>query len=36
MGAKAAKAWPVAVVGFAVAVNGIWIAAIGYGILKLL
>jgi hypothetical protein len=28
-------AWPVAVVGLAVAVNGVWIAALGYGILKL-
>ena len=27
-------AWPVAVVGLAVAVNGVWIAALGYGILK--
>jgi hypothetical protein len=38
MGAKAAKAirtaWPVAGIGLAVAVNGVWIAALGYGISK--
>jgi hypothetical protein len=38
MGAKAAKAirtaWPVAGIGLAAAVNGVWIAALGYGISK--
>jgi hypothetical protein len=27
-------AWPVAGIGLAVAVNGVWIAALGYGISK--
>jgi len=39
MVAKAGKvirtAWPAAVVGLAVAINGFWIAALGYGITKL-
>ena len=39
MVAKAMKAietaWPPAAIGLAVAVNGIWIAALGYGISKL-
>jgi hypothetical protein len=26
------SAWPVAGIGLAVAVNGVWIAALGYGI----
>ena len=30
------KTWPIAGIGLAVAVNGIWIAALGYGISKLL
>ena len=38
MDAKAAKAirtaWPVAGIELAVAVNGVWIAALGYGISK--
>jgi hypothetical protein len=29
------SAWPVAGIGLAVAVNGVWIAALGYGISKL-
>ena len=29
------KTWPIAGIGLAVAVNGIWIAALGYGISKL-
>jgi hypothetical protein len=28
----ARRIWPVAAVGLAVAINGIWIAALGYGI----
>jgi hypothetical protein len=28
-------AWPTAAIGLAVAINGVWIAAIGYGISKL-
>jgi hypothetical protein len=28
-------AWPVAAVGLAVAVNAVWIAAVGYGASKL-
>jgi hypothetical protein len=39
MVAKAAKAiqtaWPPAAIGLAVAINGVWIAALGYGIAKL-
>jgi hypothetical protein len=29
-------AWPPAAIGLAVAVNGVWIAALGYGISKFL
>jgi hypothetical protein len=29
------SAWPSGIVGLPIAVNGIWIAAIGYGISKL-
>jgi hypothetical protein len=28
-------AWPLAGIGFAVAINGVWISALGYGISKL-
>jgi len=28
-------AWPVALVGLAVVINGVWIAALAYGIAKL-
>ena len=34
-GAAIRTAWPVAVVGLTVAINGVWIAALGYGISKL-
>jgi hypothetical protein len=36
VGAVLRSAWPAAIVGLAVAINGFWIAAIGYGISKLL
>ena len=28
-------AWPLTAIGLAVAINGVWIAALGYGISKL-
>ena len=40
MAAKAGEAfrtaWPMMVVGLAVAVNGVWIAALGYGLSRML
>jgi hypothetical protein len=32
---KLRVAWPVAAIGLAVGINGLWIAALGYGISKL-